>query len=81
MYFFSSIILAQFSLYVHKGGLKPIHFISSIIYCQNLFLGACYKSAEIVLTVSERVRLYPSESDVYRRQILTYKEDPRTERF
>ena len=26
-------------------------------------------------------RLYTSESDVYRRQILTYKDDPRTERM
>ena len=24
------VLLAQFSLYVHKGGLKPIHFISFI---------------------------------------------------
>ena len=27
------VFLAQFSLYVHKGGLKPIHFISSIYNC------------------------------------------------
>ena len=26
-------------------------------------------------------RLYTSESDVYRRQILMYKDDPRTERI
>ena len=33
------------------------------------------------LTFSASDRLYTSESDVCRRQILTYKDDPRTERI
>ena len=33
-----------------------------------------------VLILSVRGRLYTSEYDVYRRQILTYKDGPRTER-
>ena len=33
------------------------------------------------LTLSARDRLYTSESDVYSRQTLTYKDDPRTERI
>ena len=54
-----------------------MYFFSSIIYCQNLFLGACYIGAEIVLTVSAQgPPFFTSESDVCRRQILTYKEDP-----
>ena len=32
-----------------------------------------------VLIISERGRLYTSKSDVCRRQILTYKDDPRDE--
>ena len=42
----------------------------------------CYGSAAIrnMLIFSARDRLYTSGSDVYRRQILTYKDGPRTER-
>ena len=35
---------------------------------------------EICLLLQRGDRLYTSESDVYRRQILTYKVDPRAER-
>ena len=38
------------------------------------------RSLEIVLLLQCRDRLYTSESDVYRRQILTNKVDPRAVR-
>ena len=50
------VLLAQFSLYVHKGGLKP----DSFHLRQNL------TSTDVI--------------DVYRRQILTYKDCPCAER-
>ena len=42
----------------------------------------CYGSTAIINIVSLSVhdRLYTSESDVYRCQVLTYKDDPRTVR-
>ena len=33
------------------------------------------------LTLTARDRLYTSTSDVFRRQILTYKDDPRAEKI
>ena len=36
--------------------------------------------AIIIVLISVRGRIYTSESDVYRRQILTYKDSPRAER-
>ena len=38
-----------------------------------------YSTLIVILLVQDR--LYTSESDVYRRQILTYKDDPRTVRI
>ena len=38
------------------------------------------RSLEIFYFFQRGDRLYTSESDVYRRQILTYKDDPRAER-
>ena len=42
----------------------------------------CYGSTAIknILILSVRNRLYTSESHVYKRQILTYKDGPRAER-
>ena len=44
----------------------------------------CYGSTavrSIYIFFKREDRLYKSESDVYRRQILAYKVDPRAERF
>ena len=64
------VLLAQFSLYVHKGGIKPdsFHFIS-------------FTTIRICEFVQRGDRLYTSESDVYIRQILTCKDVPRAEIF
>ena len=49
------VLLAQFSLYVHKGGLSPIHFISFHFHidcaCMVTWLGAtCVADCHIVCT-------------------------------
>ena len=62
------VLLAQFSLYGHKGGLKPDSFHFSV------------RSLRIFQFFQRWHRLQTLESDVYRRQILTYKDGPRTER-
>ena len=48
----------------------------------GLFEYSCYVSTTIIhiLILSVRGRLYTSEPDVYRRQIMTYKDGPRAER-
>ena len=47
-----------------------------------LFLSTVYSIGKLfILTLSARWRLYTSESDVSRRQILTYKDDRRAERI
>ena len=65
------VLLARFSLYVHKGGLKPdsFHF-----YFEYL----CYESMAIIIFkfFKRGDRFQTSESDVYGRQILTYKDGP-----
>ena len=56
--------------------------------CQNIFTVKCYlylhqilRPIEICLFFQHGDRLYTSESDVYRPQILTYKDGPRAERL
>ena len=48
----------------------------------DLFEYLCYRSKTTmrILILPVRDRLYTSESEVYRRQILTYKDGPRAER-
>ena len=65
------VLLAQFSLYVHKGGLNPdsFHFLSAS------FEYLCYGYTTIIniLLFKSRDELYRLESDVYIRQIRTSK--------
>ena len=62
------VLLAQFSLYVHKGGLKPDSF-----HLNTYFMGLRIRPLEVFYSFS-------SWTD-FRRQILTSKVDPRTERI
>ena len=54
----------------------------SYLALSGLFEYSCYVSTAIIhiLILSARGRLYTSEHDVYRRQIMTYKDGPRAER-
>ena len=78
------VLLAQFSLYVHKGGLKPdsFHFIfqMSDIWA-NRFTNDSHMAVPWYEPFLREDRLYTSESDVLRRQILTYVDAPRAERI
>ena len=61
---------------------KGVFQFEIIIVSSFWFEYICYRSTVIgnILIFLVRGRLYTSESDVYRRQILTYKDGPRTER-
>ena len=89
------VLLAQFSLYVHKGGLKPdsFHFVTNTLnalllhqieeICSRLYYVKTQQDLKILIQfrLALRAQLQSFRAGtVYKGHILTYKDDPRTER-
>ena len=54
------VLLAQFSLYVHKGGLKPdsFHYFTHFVFCSHTFSVACSHGSPSRLLSWAHVALY-----------------------
>ena len=55
------VLLSQFSLYVHKGGLKTIHFISFFIFLRHQNVGSVTNNGNIRPKYNKRVGRFSCE--------------------